>query len=86
MRSSERGHGGSIRISNSRMMARSCWYGFDPEFAQAYKFSARQVAAGQENAAKPGTCQNSAIVTVVADLDHMHLIDPSSGVVVPTDR
>ncbi len=44
------------------------WYGFDPEFAQAYKFSARQVAAGQENAAKPGTCQNSAIVTVVADL------------------
>jgi len=44
------------------------WYGFDPEFAQAYKFSERNIAAGQQDPAKPGTCQNSAIVTVVADL------------------
>lgn len=44
------------------------WHGFDPEFAQAYKFNERKVAAGQPIAEKPGTCQNSAIVTTVADL------------------
>jgi len=44
------------------------WYGFDPEFAKAYKFEERTVPAGQQFPDKPGTCQNSAIVTVVADM------------------
>ncbi|MUO80135.1 DUF2333 family protein [Agrobacterium vitis] len=44
------------------------WYGFDPAFAKAYGFGDRKVAAGQQIADKPGTCQNSAIVTTVADL------------------
>ncbi|ACM37348.1 MULTISPECIES: DUF2333 family protein [Rhizobium/Agrobacterium group] len=44
------------------------WYGFDPAFAKAFGFADRKVAAGQQIADKPGTCQNSAIVTTVADL------------------
>lgn len=49
------------------------WNGFDPEFAQAYKLNERKVAAGQPIAEKPGTCQNSAIVTTVADLTDMNV-------------
>ncbi|MCL6706935.1 DUF2333 family protein [Pseudomonas sp. R2.Fl] len=44
------------------------WYGFDPEFAQAYKFSERVEPAGQPIAATPGTCQNSAAVIMATDL------------------
>lgn len=44
------------------------WNGFNPEFAKAYGFADRKVAAGQSLPDKPGTCQNSGIVTTVADL------------------
>lgn len=44
------------------------WYGFDPEFAKAYGFADRKVAAGQPLPDKAGSCQNSAIVTTIADL------------------
>ncbi|MDQ0454457.1 DUF2333 family protein [Rhizobium paknamense] len=49
------------------------WYGFDPEFAKSYGFADRKVAAGQQIADKPGSCQNSAIVTTVADLTDMNV-------------
>jgi hypothetical protein len=44
------------------------WNGFDPEFAKAYGFADRKIAAGQPLPDKPGSCQNSGIVTTVADL------------------
>lgn len=44
------------------------WHGFDPEFVQVYKFAERNQPAGQSVQAQGGTCQDSAIVTVVSDL------------------
>ncbi|MGG7519059.1 DUF2333 family protein [Allorhizobium undicola] len=49
------------------------WNGFDPDFAKAYGFGERKVAAGQPLPDKPGSCQNSAIVTTVADLTDMNV-------------
>ena len=44
------------------------WYNFDPEFVQAYKFEERKVPAGQQIAEQPGSCESSAIVSIVSDL------------------
>ncbi len=44
------------------------WYNFNPDMVKAYDFNQRTVAAGLQVPDKPNTCQNSAIVTIAADL------------------
>ncbi|MBP1853346.1 DUF2333 family protein [Rhizobium halophytocola] len=47
------------------------WYGFDTNMVAKYDFAARPVAAGEAVPGAANTCQNSAIVTVAADLTDM---------------
>ena len=49
------------------------WYGFDPNFAQAYNLSERTVPAGEPLPGQTNSCQDSAIVMVSADLTDMNV-------------
>ncbi|MBO3761127.1 DUF2333 family protein [Ciceribacter sp. L1K23] len=49
------------------------WYGFNPEMASGYNLNERTVAAGEPVAGQAGVCQNSAIVTLAADLTDMNV-------------
>ena len=44
------------------------WRGFNPDYVAAYEFSKRSTTPGEPVADSPGTCGNSALVQVSADL------------------
>ena len=49
------------------------WYGFDPNFVQAYNLNERTVPAGEPLPGEANACQTSAIVTLTADLTDMNV-------------
>lgn len=49
------------------------WHGFDPGFVQAYDLRSRTLQPGEPVPGQQNVCQNSAIVTLTADLTDMNV-------------